>query len=300
MLALLLLAAGSSVYLHSEARLERVYEVEVQLPERGLAAGPDAIRRGRHLATVVAQCDFCHGADLGGRLLADDPWIGRLDAPNLTAGRGGIGGEFDARDWIRAIRYGLARDGRSLALMPAEHLSRMSDSDLASLIAYLETVPPVDREGPPRRVGWLTRIVLSLGAAPGLISAETVDRSMRAPAHVEPAATEGYGSYLVELGSCRVCHHPDLSGGLHPLSLPGEPPPGDLRVGGPLDTWSEADFFRTMREGWTPEGRPLDPVAMPWPAFAKMSDLELTAIWRSLRAAPGVRSESAEGTIARR
>ncbi len=81
---------------------------------------------------------------------------------------------------------------------------------------------------------------------------------------------------------CRVCHHADLTGGLHPLSLPGEPPPPDLTPGGALSGWSEADFVRAMRSGVTPDGRRLDARYMPWPRFARMGDSELGAIWAYL------------------
>ena len=94
-----------------------------------------------------------------------------------------------------------------------------------------------------------------------------------------PGPTPEYGAYLVETGGCRVCHRQDLRGGLHPLSLPDEPPPPDLTAGGPLGSWSEQDFVRAMRTGITPDGRRVDPEWMPWPAFAGMSDLELRAIF---------------------
>ena len=68
----------------------------------------------------------------------------------------------------------------------------------------------------------------------------------------------------------------------HPLALPGEPPPSDLRASGPLRGWSEEEFLRAMRSGVTPDGRRLDPEYMPWPRFAGMTDGELSAIWEFL------------------
>jgi hypothetical protein len=41
-------------------------------------------------------------------------------------------------------------------------------------------------------------------------------------------------------------------------------------------------FIGTMRTGVTPWGRALDAEAMPWKTYGRMTDEELTAIWRYL------------------
>ena len=91
----LTLAVGWAViHFESERRLAARYNVplEGQLPTGDLEGDPT---RGRHLAGAVAQCTFCHGEDLGGRAMADDPWVGRLHASNLTTGRGGVARHYD-------------------------------------------------------------------------------------------------------------------------------------------------------------------------------------------------------------
>ena len=134
--------------------------------------------------------------------------------------------------------------------------------------------------------GPLTRLVLFLGKAPDLLAAEAIERRGAAPVATSPAATAEYGAYLVEVAGCKVCHHEDLSGGRHPLALPGEPPPPNLTSAGPLHDRSEQDFFRTLRTETTPDGRRLDERFMPWRAIAQMGDLELRAIWLHLRSLP--------------
>ena len=114
------------------------------------------------------------------------------------------------------------------------------------------------------------------------------DRPEAAPASVDRHDPIDYGAYLVDTGGCKVCHKDDLRGGLHPLSLPGEPPPPDLTRGGPLASWSESDFIRTLRTGVTPDGRQLDAQWMPWPTTARMTDGELRAIWQHLQSLPGI------------
>lgn len=269
----------------AELRLSRTHTVEVT----PVAVPDDAASRarGRHLVEVIGQCTTCHGPDLGGLALADDPWLGRLWAPNLTPGRGGIGDRSDV-DLVGTIRHGVKPDGRAVVMMPAQYFHRFSDDDLGAIIAYLRTLPPVDRETPPLRIGPLSALVLLSGRAPDLLPAEQLAQGPpRLPAvSAAPEATPAYGAYLVETGGCKVCHRADLRGGLHPLSLPEEPPPPDLTPAGRLAGWSQAEFVRALRTGETPEGRRLDPRWMPWPATARMSDLELEAIWLYLRSVP--------------
>ncbi len=272
------------IRIRSDAVVERVHSVpEDALRSQPGPEAPDAIARGRHLAKVISQCDFCHGRDFSGERVVDDPWLGRLHAANLTPGMGGIGRDYSDADWIRAIRFGLRRDGRTLFLMPTAHLSAISEVDLASLIAYLRTLAPVATEFPPMRIGWLMRLPLALGLAmPDLVSADEADPSRPPLRDVAIAATAEHGAYLLSIGNCRFCHGRDLRGGFHPLARPGEPEPPDLMPGGALAGWNRNDFARAMRTGWTPDGRRLDRNFMPWPGYAGLEDVEIDALWSAL------------------
>jgi len=249
------------------------------------AAGPSAIERGRHLATAVSKCTTCHGDDFSGTELVDDAWFGRLWASNLTPGRGGIAG-LDDVDLVRSIRFGVRRDGTSLVMMPAQHLRHLSDADLAAIIAFLRTLEPVDREVPPPSMGPFARVVVALGLAPDLFPAGLVAGTPPRSEVIEPREGADYGAYLVEAGGCKVCHNARLTGGLHPLALPGEPEPPNLTPGGELASWTSEDFVAALRTGLTRDGRVLDPDFMPWPAYSRMSDLELKAIWKYLESLP--------------
>ncbi len=276
--ALSLLAAvgvSAGVWWISERRLEWRWSAEaVQLVGD---AEPAAIERGRRLATGVALCTFCHGSDLGGKALVDDRWIGRLYAPNLTTGGGGVVGVSSDRELEQAIRRGIGRDGRSLLLMPAEHLAALTDGEVGDLIAFLRAAPTVEASTPDRWVGPLTRLVLVAGLSPELLAAERAFEVAQRPREpVDP------GARLIAIGSCRVCHRDDLRGGLHPLALPDEPDPPDITVGGELASWTPEQFRRVMRTGLRPDGRLLDPRFMPWPQFSRLGDAELDAIWRYL------------------
>jgi hypothetical protein len=166
----------------------------------------------------------------------------------------------------------------------------MTDADLGALIAYIRSAPPVDRVMQKRRVGPLTRLVLVSGQAPELLPAELIDHSVPPRLGPEPRLSAEYGKYLVDLAGCRVCHKRDLSGGLHPLAVKGEPPPPDLTPGGRLMRWSLTDFFRALRAGMTPDGRLLNHNYMPWLSVGQMSDLEIQSVWRYLESLPSLAS----------
>ena len=104
------------------------------------------------------------------------------------------------------------------------------------------------------------------------------------PVAPEPGVTAAYGQYLARL--CTECHGADLNGA--PFGPPGEEiPTPNLTPGGELATWSEEDFFTTLRTGMTPEGDQLD-MEMPWMYFGQMSDEELKALWLYLQSLPAL------------
>ena len=258
------------VYLVSSSHLNRTY----RFPDAGVAAATDsvALARGQRLAEIIGKCPICHGADYGGQVVADNTAFGRLWAGNLTAGKGGIGDYTDA-DLERAIRQGVRRTGHPLVFMPAEAYGVMSDRDLAALIGYLRSLPPVDREIPAPRVGPLARTLYLIGNFP-LLPVEVVDHTAPRPI-VEAGVTVEYGRYLATVGGCRSCHGMALKGDANP-----DAPAIDRER---LHAWTEADFFRALREGRRPDGTVLDPEKMPWVRSGRMTDDEIRAVWRYLR-----------------
>ena len=109
------------------------------------------------------------------------------------------------------------------------------------------------------------------------------------------AADVAAGRYQAVLGDCEGCH--TVSGG-KPFAggLVLETPFGkivspnitadrDTGIGG----WSEADFRRAVREGVSPGGKRLYP-AMPYPAYAMMSDGDLATLWTYMKTVAPVRN----------
>lgn len=258
-------------------RISKVYTFND--PPLAVPTDSASIARGQHFVQAIGKCAACHGDNLAGRVVFDNPAIGRLYAANLTGGTGGIGNYTDA-DYVRAIRHGVARNGRPLLMMPTDAFYYINDEDLANSIAYLKTIPAVDAVIPAKRVGPLAR-VLSLTTDFPLIEVERVPTSGPRPQAVPREATRQYGDYLATTGSCKSCHLADLSGGVpieQNLLSSNLTPTG-------IGKWTETDFTKSLREGIRPDGKVLSAV-MPWPYTRFMSDDEIHALWLYIRSVP--------------
>lgn len=235
-----------------------------------------SIARGQHLAESQADCVGCHTPNLGGDTFIDEPGFAQIAAPNLTSGEGGIGATYTDEDWVRALRHGVAKDGRQLIIMPSQSFNYLTDEDLGALIAYIKTAAPVDQSWPARSVAFIpTRILLALGIipfAPDLI-AENSPRT-----NLEPGVTVEYGEYIARIASCRECHGANLAGGTNPNAPVGP----NITPGGAFAAYREEDFLTMMRSGVTPGGRTLSE-EMPWINFGKMTDDELKALFMYLQ-----------------
>ena len=284
-LAGLLLAALALVYIVSEMRFNRIYDVPgtaVAIP-----TDPESIAYGEHIANIRG-CRACHGADLSGEIEFQDPMVGLIANANLTGGAGSEVVDYTLADWERSIRHGIGPDGKPLIIMPSNQHNVMSDEDLGALLAYILSLPPVDNQLPELELSIVIRTFFVLGVIEGIIvPAETIDHDAPRPPAPERAVTAEYGQYLA--GLCSICHGPGFSGGYVPgiPPAPDEPPPLNLTPGGELAYWTFEDFLKTMRTGITPGGRQLDDEWMPYLSlFGDMTDEEWEAIWLFLQTLP--------------
>ena len=111
-LLLLSLAAYSFVFWRTQRRLHATYPVEtlpIQVPRNSAA-----LARGEHIFRSRG-CADCHGHDLGGKMFLDNAALGRIAAPNLSRGSGGLPADFGPADWLRVLRHGVNREGEPLA-----------------------------------------------------------------------------------------------------------------------------------------------------------------------------------------
>jgi mono/diheme cytochrome c family protein len=263
------------------SRLNRQYTVNT--PAIVIPTDETAAARGQHLVEVISQCSGCHGPDLGGTDFFDGPAVGYISAPNLTSGDGGIGAYYSDEDWTRALVHGVAPDGRMLLIMPSQFFRHYSDDDLGAVIAYLKSLPPVDRQLPSKKLSLLGNTFFGLNFF-GHMPAELIDHTAPRSTAPMPGVSVEYGEYLVNIAVCKDCHGDNLAGG---SPGPDSPWADNLTPGGNLAAWSEDDFITAIRTGITPAGRSLIPY-MPWQEYSHMTDEELQSIWLYLQSLPAL------------
>lgn len=257
--------------------VNRVYQVS---PVDVVASADSAvIERGRHLAESRG-CSGCHGPGFEGSSGESFGPIGGMSPSNLTTGRGGVGGDYTDGLLARAVRHGIGADGRTLLFMPTVEFSWWPDSDLAAIVSYWRTLPPVDNEFEPLSVQPLGMILERLGVMQ-LMSASQVDHDAAREEAPSPEPTARYGQFLAR--RCTVCHGERLSGG----SIPGAPSslatPANLtphQTG--LGDWTQPDFVTLLNTGRRPDGSQVDPF-MGTSSTRAMNDLEKAALWAYLR-----------------
>jgi mono/diheme cytochrome c family protein len=247
----------------------------------------ESVARGQYLVEHFMLCQDCHGSNLGGEELVDDPSFATIYAPNLTRGQGGIGGTYTDADWIRTLRHGIRPNGENLIIMPSDFYTRVASDEIAEVIAYLKTIPPVDNEVPKRKLTLLPRVMLGLGIIPvtDLLPAHKIDHAAVTSPAPERAVTVEYGDYRVL--TCRACHGEELAGMPADPQDPESLPTPNLTPGGELAAWSEGDFITTLQTGVTPGGHELDEF-MPWEKIGKADVQDLQAIWLYLQTLPAL------------
>jgi mono/diheme cytochrome c family protein len=157
-------------------------------------------------------------------------------------------------------------------------VSRYTEAELAAIIAYVKSVPPVDRELPSGAPGPVARALGVLRDFP-LAPASAIDHEhvtfLRANELTDPVRA---GEHLVATAGCRGCHGSSLAGG-------GGPPPGGSNITPTgIGHWTEEDFITALREHKRPDGSTISEV-MPR-AYGQMSDADLRKIFRYLQTVP--------------
>lgn len=255
---------------------------------------PKRLEQGAYLANGLLQCFTCHSPrkwDLpgappidslkgSGGVVVNEDSVMRIIAPNITSDKETGGGTWTDDMFARAIREGVGHDGRALNWrMPHFVFRNLADEDLASLVVYLRTLPPVH----------------NLVAQTKMYPEEKSGMEKALSPITEPVPTPVFsdslkrGSYLVKLGECVGCHtshaeyNPGLNGGANDIERFG------LRAFSANITgdssgiaYGEQAFIFTIRTG---KGGTLSPI-MPWIAYRNMNDQDLRAIYAYLKTLP--------------
>ena len=120
---------------------------------------PDIVARGAYLGRIM-DCAGCHmprgpdGAPIheaglsGGTVGFEIPGLGVFWPSNLTPHATGLGG-WSADEIATAIAGGVRPDGRVLApAMPWPNYAALSEDDLSALVAWLQSLAPVENATP--------------------------------------------------------------------------------------------------------------------------------------------------------
>ena len=115
----------------------------------------DPVGRGTYLVTI-GHCMECHtawsrgvsdfktGLGRGGRVFPAPDGTPGATAANITSDPAAGIGAWNDQEIRRAITHGIARDGRALKPpMAYAYYAALREADLADIIAYLRTVPPL-------------------------------------------------------------------------------------------------------------------------------------------------------------
>ncbi|MBZ0136097.1 MAG: cytochrome c [Planctomycetes bacterium] len=270
------------LYFASASALARTHTLDVagvDIPEDD----EDAVARGKYLVDHVMGCSHsdCHQADMGGGETMNQFPLGLVYAPNLTSGTGGVVGAYEAQDWVRTVRHGLKPDGTRTFIMPSEDYWSFPDSDIGAVVAYIKSLPPVDRETKKHSLG---PIGMLIAATEPVYAWDKIDHSAERP-KAERGPTEEWGKVMI--GACTGCHGSGLSGGEIPGGDPSWPPSRNITPDEAtgIGAWEFADFEKAIRTGARPDGTKLHE-AMPYELYVKMDPDDITALWKYLRTVP--------------
>ncbi|CAN5126887.1 hypothetical protein BH23BAC1_BH23BAC1_29840 [soil metagenome] len=211
-IVILLIALAGYLYIYNqtEKRFHKKYEVTLKPIEFRQDSATYAL--GKHLS-VIRGCIDCHGDRLQGGFVINDPPVGVVYAPNLTAGKGSKTTNYTDEDWIRSIKHGVNPEGKALWIMPSYEYDLLSEEDLAALILYVKNAEPVDGEMVLSEIGPVGRILTNFDKIP-LLAAEMIDHGPKEGiAAVKPEETAAYGKYMST--SCIGCHRDNLQGVPH-------------------------------------------------------------------------------------
>ncbi|HSO87922.1 MAG TPA: hypothetical protein VLQ91_15310 [Draconibacterium sp.] len=298
-IGILIVIVGFVIFVY--ARANRTYDA----PYPEIAASPDSslIARGEYLVYGPAHCAYCHApisefkrlnagekVPLSGGMDFVLP-VGVVHAPNITPDQETGIGAFTDKEIARSLRHGVKRNGQALIdFMPFYDLS---DRDLTAVISYLRTTAPVKNKRPAHEWNFMGKAVMALGLikpmGDGIV-----------PPAPEPDSTAAYGKYLAEsVANCRGCHTnrdimtgayigPDYAGqanfevfdeqyriikGKHLVTPNLTPDPETGRIA----LWNQDVFTARFRAGAVIPGTP-----MPWGPYSRMTNLELTALFKYL------------------
>lgn len=272
------LAAAGAAHFGADRKLNR--RIDVQVAPVAYVHGDTALARGKYLFESRG-CAECHGEDGTGRTVIDAPNGFRVVAPNISPAPGSAVASYREADWVRTVRHGVKPDGRPVFIMPSEDYNRMTDADLAALVAYTRRLAPASGEATRIEMPLMIRALYASGQIPD--APEKIDHSLPPAVPVAEGVTPEHGEYVANM--CKGCHGMQLRGGRVPGGPPDWPAAVDLTSTATYAVYDSVDKFRDMmRTGQRPGGGEVK--VMPFPTLKQLSDVDLEALYLYLKSLP--------------
>ncbi len=276
---------------------------------------PARIERGKYIYEVLSSCEDCHternwkkfaapvltSLSGGGQVFPKELGLpGQIAPPNITQDPEHGLGKWTDGEIIRAVREGVSRDGRALfPMMPYQSFAKMSDEDVQSLVAYLRTVPSINKAVPKTKVDFPVSIFMKSAPQPVTTVVAAPDKSNQLE----------YGKYLVEMSGCEMCHSRkergevvsgmNFAGGevfrvgefeVVSANISADPETG-------IGNWTEQRFIDKFKgyANFTNENLPpavqVNFTVMPWLGLRNLHEDELKAIFAYLKTMKPVRNK---------
>jgi mono/diheme cytochrome c family protein len=273
------------------------------LTNRTFERTPERLARGWYLVENLG-CFDCHGEHdwkkhdapliegTRGAGYADFPLAGlpgRVTPSNITPDPETGAGNWTDDMLARAIREGIGHDGRALfPFMPYPDFRQMSDEDLASVIAYIRSLPPIRKALPKTEIIFPVKYLMR--SMPQPITEPVPQPDVSTPVK--------RGEYLVTIAACTDCHTPQSKG----QPIRGLEFAGGFVLEGPwgrvasanitpdpsgIPYYDEALFLEMIRTGYV-KARTINQI-MPWDHYRNLTDEDLKAIFAYLRTLKAVK-----------
>lgn len=283
-----------------------------EAPDLSVEQTAERVERGRYLANSVAVCMDCHSkrdwTQWGGPVTmgtfagGGEPFTRQLGFPgdfyskNLTP--------YGLKDWtdgelFRAITVGVDKDGNPIfPIMPYHHYGQMDPEDIYAIIAYIRTLPTVERDVPKHDPDFPFSLIM-----------RTIPKTPSPAPKPDPSDSVAYGGYLVMASGCIDCHSKfdekqqmiagTEFGGGRQFPLPGGTltTPNITPDATGIGLWSREKFIHAFKQYLdssyqSPKLAPTDfNTIMPWAMYASMTESDLSSIYQYLRTVKPITNE---------
>jgi hypothetical protein len=266
------------------------------LTDRHFESTPERLARGRYLVQGLLGCESCHspkqwsthgapnvpGMELAGQILPLAGLPGTVVAPNLTPDPETGSGTWTDDQIARSIREGIGHDDRTIfPMMPYDVYRTLSDDDVAAVVVFLRSIPPVHNPLPKTKIKFPVNYLVRGAPEP-----------ITEPVHsVNLNDALERGKYMATLGcGCHRAVEKIPYGGGETLSGPWGATVTSANITqdpSGISYYDDALFIKTLRTGYV-GARQLSSI-MPFGEFQNLTDDDLKAIFAYLKTVPAAK-----------